>query len=209
MKSLMTGVRTFMLVVSGLTLLINKWVRDVWVTIRMNMNRRTVLMGLGAAGVGSGALFASGAFTSVEAERTVELDTADDADALLAFEGNNENIIDDDEGQIRIDQDELNELATTRFEDALTVTNNGGENVGLSVDSEESEDGDLLGDGEVLDIRSGGNSIVDDAVDLDTGDENSVDLSIVIDLRGDNEDEELDDIETVVFAARVDDYNNN
>ena len=201
MKSLMTGVRTFMLVVSGLTLLINKWVRDVWVTIRMNMNRRTVLMGLGAAGVGSGALFASGAFTSVEAERTVELDTTGDANALLAFEGNNPNIIDDEEDQISIDQDELNQRATTRFEDALTVTNNGGQDVGLSVES-----ADDLGDGEVLDIRSGGNSIVDDAVDLDTGDENSVDLSIVIDLRGDNEDEELDDIETVVFAARAEDH---
>ena len=55
------------------------------------MNRRNVLTGLGGLAIGGGALFGTGAFTSVEAERTVEVNVigpdevtnaAEDVDAL-------------------------------------------------------------------------------------------------------------------------------
>lgn len=46
----------------------------------MKMNRRNVLAGLGALGIGGGALLGSGAFTSVEAERDVEVNVVADDD---------------------------------------------------------------------------------------------------------------------------------
>lgn len=178
----------------------------------MNMNRRSVLIGLGAAGVGSGALFASGAFTSVEAERTVELNTSDDSDALLAFAPNNpdtfaeNNVIGEDtaggSSLISIEQSDLNENAVTRFEETLRVTNNGDKDVGLSIDGAESDDGGQLGD--VLDVQESGTSIVDTPIDLAAGDD--ITLDIVIDLQGTNSGDDLDDISTVVFVADEGDY---
>ena len=49
------------------------------------MNRRNVLIGLGGLVAGGGALIGTGAFDTVEAERTVSVETAGDAAALLAF----------------------------------------------------------------------------------------------------------------------------
>ncbi|VTT87317.1 unnamed protein product [Halorubrum sp. DM2] len=48
-------------------------------------NRRNVLIGLGGLVAGGGALIGTGAFTTVEAERTVTVNTAGDSSALLAF----------------------------------------------------------------------------------------------------------------------------
>lgn len=47
------------------------------------MNRRTFILGAGAAAAGGASLIGSGAFTSVEADRAVNVETAGDADALL------------------------------------------------------------------------------------------------------------------------------
>lgn len=49
------------------------------------MNRRNVLMGLGGLVAGGGALLGTGAFTTVEADRTVTVNAAGDASALLAL----------------------------------------------------------------------------------------------------------------------------
>ncbi|PSP27025.1 hypothetical protein BRC65_08145 [Halobacteriales archaeon QH_2_65_14] len=185
----------------------------------MKLNRRTVLLGLGAAGLGAGGIFASGAFTSVEAERTVELDTSDDSAAVLSFSANSpqgDNIISDEDVSgttvITIEQSDLNEQATTRFGNALNVSNGGAQDVGLSVDPAQSDDPNNL-IGTVLDIEDGsGNSIVDsgspgdNAVDLDAG--NAIDLTIVVDLRGGNQGSDIDQINSIVFAARVDDHSN-
>jgi len=63
----------------------------------MGMNRRNVLTGLGGLAIGGGALFGSGAFTSVEAARDVEVnvivdneigDSAEYADVLVDVGGN-------------------------------------------------------------------------------------------------------------------------
>lgn len=51
----------------------------------MKMNRRKALIGIGSLAVGSGAALGSGAFTSVEATRDVEVAVADDASALLGI----------------------------------------------------------------------------------------------------------------------------
>lgn len=46
----------------------------------MNLNRRHVLLGLGAVGLGGGGLLSSGAFTSVEATREIEVNVLADED---------------------------------------------------------------------------------------------------------------------------------
>lgn len=51
----------------------------------MDMNRRNVLIGLGTAAVGTGAAFGSGAFTQVEAERSVNVEVANDSNAHVGL----------------------------------------------------------------------------------------------------------------------------
>ncbi|WP_247009490.1 hypothetical protein [Halorientalis litorea] len=183
----------------------------------MDINRRNVLLGLGTVGMGVGGAFGSGAFTAVEAERTVEINTTDDASAILTFAANSpagDNIIATESvggsSIIKVKQSNLNEQATTRFEDALAVTNGGGQNVGLSVDPSQSDDPNNL-IGSVLDIQdTNGNTIVDggtpgdNAVDVDST--TSVDLTIEVDLRNGNSGSAIDTINTIVFAAREGDH---
>lgn len=49
-------------------------------------SRRSVLIGLGGLVAGGGALIGTGAFTTVEAQRTVNVETAGDANAFLGLE---------------------------------------------------------------------------------------------------------------------------
>jgi hypothetical protein len=51
----------------------------------MNVNRRNVLLGLGTAAAGSGAVFGSGAFTQVEAERSLSVTVDKDSAASVAL----------------------------------------------------------------------------------------------------------------------------
>lgn len=50
------------------------------------MNRRTVLLALGAVAVMTGIVFGTGAFTQVEADRNVTVNVADDSAAFLQLE---------------------------------------------------------------------------------------------------------------------------
>ena len=181
----------------------------------MPTNRRNVLIGLGASATAVGGIFGSGAFTSVEAERTVTLDTAGDGSGLVTFDGSNEEIIQNESvgagsnDVIKFNQSALNEEAETTYSNVLTVTNNGSEAVGLSVDSSQgtASDDDLVGN--ALDVRDSENSIVDSgdgsaAVNL-TANGGSVTLSIVVDLRT-NTDADLSSIGSIVFAARTTDF---
>lgn len=88
-----------------------------------------------------GLITASGAFTTVEAERTADIETAGDADALLALDAGNSELIDQQNGEATItladgsDGDGLNINATTTVNgtDFLTVTNNGQDDVALNI----------------------------------------------------------------------------
>ena len=103
----------------------------------MKKTRRNVLAGLGGLTIAGGALFGTGAFTQVEAERSVSVTTAGDGSALLAFsadtsyngvsEGDSTNNI------VDLDFVDINENAITTFENVLTITNNGSSDVDLSV----------------------------------------------------------------------------
>ncbi len=106
------------------------------------MNRRNVLIGLGGVVAGGGALLGTGAFTTVEAERTVSVETAGDADAFLALTpARGDGAFVDDSGdtiEINLDgtdsendnADGLNQNAVTRFENLVDVQNNGTQDVG-------------------------------------------------------------------------------
>ena len=186
----------------------------------MKSNRRNILLYLGTATAGLGGIFGSGAFSSVEADRTVNIGTAGDASALLEFTGNDPDITGNDpdivttrsvgsdsNAVIELNQQALNEKTEAIFNDVISVTNRGSQDVGLSVDNSQGTDpNDLVGT--VLDIRdSNNNSVVDDngtaAVTL-AANGGAEDLSVIINLRQ-YPTADVSSIGSIVFAARVKD----
>ena len=104
-------------------------------------NRRSVLIGLGGLVAGGGALVGTGAFDTVTAERTVSVETAGDANALLglspADRGDGDNAyVEQNDGTIEINldgndegADGLNQNAITTFRNLVQVTNQGTQTV--------------------------------------------------------------------------------
>ncbi|MFB6227312.1 MAG: hypothetical protein ABEH88_01795 [Halobacteriales archaeon] len=91
----------------------------------MKMNRRNVLAGLGGLAVGGGALLGSGAFSSVEAQRDVQVNVTQDianveqvADVLLNVGGYDEIAVIDSDGNTQTNGDGL-----TPTSSPLTVSN--------------------------------------------------------------------------------------
>jgi len=193
------------------------------------MNRRSVLFAMGATSLSAGAIFGSGAFTTIEADRSVELDVKSDAKARIGFEKNGDGagqIVKTTEGDnsaasiIKFTQADLNEQAKTSFLKALTITNNGtgdsAPDVNLYV-----KDGELLGgewdsgddNGEtiddILDFReNGGDSIVGNSIELKAGTDqdnpgDSVNIDVVVNLRNGGDEEALEGIEKVTFVAEA------
>ncbi|WP_159900925.1 hypothetical protein [Salinirussus salinus] len=131
----------------------------------MKLTRRNALIGLGSLVAGSGALVGTGAFSSVEADRTVSIGTTGDNSALLGFTTgpNSYNGVSIDGGgsttpTISINTNSLNDEATTRFNGVLTVTNDGSDAVDFSIDGTPSgvtfydeNDDDLTGTSVTLD----------------------------------------------------------
>ena len=110
------------------------------------MERRKFVVGLGALAAGGAAAAGSGAFTSVEADRNVEVDVADDSDAFLALEGkdtpNGNEYVDDDgtDGTLSLDFSEtteggdgLNQNADTIIRDLFEIQNQGTQEVVVGV----------------------------------------------------------------------------
>lgn len=189
----------------------------------MPISRRNTLIGLGAVVAGGGLVLGTGAFTTVEAERTVSVETAGDANALLGLEPSDG---EDDEGYAQVDDDGLvfidfetddaeglNLEARTTFDELIDVTNNGTDDVDelifdvddddLSGAEEELVDDDRLSvivDDDTVDF---GQSVLDD--DLEPGDD-AITLGLEIDLVG--ADEFDDDTEfdlTLVIEANTED----
>jgi opacity protein-like surface antigen len=110
-------------------------------------NRRKFLAGLGALASGSAAAVGTGAFTSVTADRSLEVETADDASAFLAIEAqdtpNGSNYAGTSgAGTITLDFSQtdspgngqgLNKDATTTIRDILKVSNQGSTDVVVGV----------------------------------------------------------------------------
>lgn len=128
----------------------------------MRMNRRNVLVGLGTIVAGGGAALGTGAFSTVEAERTATISTVGDASGYLAIEShpnNSDDSVDPNnpdadsgtpylslstDGELSFNfngsgtpstsADGLNRNALSQFDDLLQITNNGPNSVDLNVE---------------------------------------------------------------------------
>ncbi|MFB1064760.1 hypothetical protein [Natrinema sp. H-ect4] len=129
----------------------------------MRMNRRNVLVGLGTIVAGGGAALGTGAFSSVEAERTANISTVGDASGYLAIEAhpnssddsatpNDPDTTSDGSPYLTLSSDDelsfnfdgsgdpstsasgLNRNALSKFGDLLQITNNGPNSVNLDVE---------------------------------------------------------------------------
>lgn len=119
-------------------------------------SRRSVLVGLGGLVAGGGALIGTGAFTTVEAQRTVNVQTAGDASAFLGLTParSDNDFVDNSGDTISInldgadasdnaDGEGINRRAITTFRNLVTVSNNGTQEVtSLSLAMEVTGDSD-------------------------------------------------------------------
>ncbi|MDG5760737.1 hypothetical protein QA600_15475 [Natronococcus sp. A-GB1] len=154
----------------------------------MKINRRNTLIGLGTIVAGGGAALGTGAFSTVEADRSVDVSTEGDGDALLELEIDSETLSGDDD-LIEFDLDNLNEDATTTFDDALVIGYDGEEtNVEYSIDIEDEDTGDgLLNNGEHAMYFEGDE-------DPELTDSTDVTLDVVFDLRNNDEEDIPEDV---------------
>ena len=171
----------------------------------MAMNRRNVLVGLGGLTVGGGALFASGAFTTVEAQRTVSVTTSGDQAALVGFDITSDTLAGSIDDTIEFDLGDLNLDAITRFDGGFVITNNR-ENTGDVVDiSIEADGGDITT--EDAESESAGmyfetGTLPDDLQNID-GDGGSVTLDVVFNMEGETETTSANDVlpDTITIVA--------
>jgi len=117
----------------------------------ITMERRKFLIGAGSLAAGSAAAIGTGAFTSVQADRDIAVDVADDSNAFLALapsDDPNGQYVDDSEDTVTIDftqNDEvdnsgINDRAYTIFESVLEVTNQGTQSVKVGVNNIEAKE---------------------------------------------------------------------
>ena len=185
-------------------------------------NRRTVLIGLGGLVAAGGAALGTGAFTTVEAQRTVSIDTAGDADAFLGLEVRSDlESSTDNNGLIQLDLSSanasgLNRQARTVLDKVLLVENNGtqsGVDIGFTVDVTDGDSTLVSGDngaGEIFKFseNTDGNFDPDDAdisvseTPLGSGEATAYDLEI--ELRPD----EISNSTASTFATGVNDGSN-
>ncbi len=111
-------------------------------------NRRSVLVGLGGLVAGGGALIGTGAFTTVEAERTVSVSTAGDGSAFLGLtpavrnsDGSDNPYVEQTSDTVEITLENpgsnnsagnatgLNRNIKITFRNLVTITNNGSQDI--------------------------------------------------------------------------------
>lgn len=169
----------------------------------MKLNRRNVLVGLGTIVAGGGAALGTGAFSTVEAERNVSIETAGDSGALLGLEITNDTLRGEDDDTIEFDlESDLNIDATTTFDEALRISNNADPDDDIGTISVEiTADGDnLLVDSDGGETATGmnfvGNADTDgdeNVVEIGEGEEEAEVFDVVFDLEGITDSEEGDD----------------
>lgn len=121
------------------------------------MRRRQFLVGAGSAGLGGSTLIGSGAFSAVESQRQVTVQTAEDANAYLGLEAcstpNGQNFVGDDgKGHVTIDIGDfddgsydrptgegVNSDSLTAFDNVLRICNQGKEDACVWIDAEVAE----------------------------------------------------------------------
>ncbi|RQG92975.1 hypothetical protein EA462_01810 [Natrarchaeobius halalkaliphilus] len=172
----------------------------------MRLTRRNAILGLGTLAAGTGAIAATGAFDTVEADREVSVEFSDDSDATLTMVPNpdregNDNFgegetldVSQTDGEIQISLNRINRNARVTFSDLVQFTNNGSQDItslSFSLDQNEGSHG-------TLEVDPDDENILED--DLDVGD-NVVGLGLVVDTLGEDlppsEDIEMDGTITI------------
>ena len=101
---------------------------------------------MGTIAAGTGAVFGSGAFTTVEAERSIAIDVADDSDALIGLAAGSSAYVTDTDGLLAITLDDftedggLNRDASITIRNAFTITNNHDSSVKIDLSHDVGED---------------------------------------------------------------------
>lgn len=172
----------------------------------MNHTRRRLLLGIGMAGAGAGLIGGTGAFTSVEADREVTVEFADDSAALLQMTpvggGTDERdfvtVTEGEDGTISIEIENVNRNARTVIDNLVEFTNNGSQTVTLEASFTDGSD------------EAGPLRIHDDLSDIsplepDNNDSNSeVGLGLTIDLRGETGNIEISETITITAESTED-----
>ena len=156
------------------------------------MERRKFVIGAGALATGSAAALGTGAFSTVEADRSAEVDIQGDADAYLGLDAIAEPYATFEDGVLVLDfgaetendGSGINDLAVTTFTEVFSIENQGTEDVGLWI-----HDADVGVNVSIED--QAGDSIVGDSnsVSLEPGD--SVTLDVEFDTTGSPDEEDL------------------
>jgi len=137
------------------------------------MERRKFIIGAGALGAGISTAIGTGAFTSVEAERSFSVATAGDAEAYLrmtAADSPNAQYVDEQSDTLSVTLDSLNENAVTTVDDLFLLQNEGTQ--AISVYLTDSSD--------AVTFEADGSSVegVDGAVRLGVGESVTVDVEV-------------------------------
>lgn len=109
----------------------------------MQLSRRNILIGLGGIVAGGGALVGTGAFTTVQAERTVTVETAGDETALLALAPTNDpngDYATINDGRLEVEITNVNLNAVTHIDNVFQITNNGTRDVVLYFEEDPGDD---------------------------------------------------------------------
>ena len=180
------------------------------------MKRRKFIVGTGAAATGGSVLIGSGAFTSVQADRNVTVNVADDAQALLRLDPDdtdypNSAYAVETDGVVEIDITEdgsgfdgegISPFATTTIEEVFPIENQGTQEVQVSVESADLDGSDFEEEVDFFATPDPNDddpdfeqvSLLDDSIEIGVGE--AVAAGLEIDATGD--DEELDDLEDLL-----------
>ena len=191
------------------------------------MERCSVLIGLGAAAAGSAALFGSGAFTQVSADRDVTVRVDEDSDALLALRANEKlETVTQEDGELVIDSDRLSGEDDTGFnpsaevkigdtdddfgdggdvtEEAFRIVNNFDQDIEVTIDLTEVDLGD---DGEfalVVTRRDEEDDVVGDTERFTDGEEETKELDVgdrfEVAIKFDTDEESIEE-DVITFEA--------
>jgi len=109
------------------------------------MQRRNLLIGMGSLAAGGAATIGTGAFTSVRAERSINVSTAGDVDAYLGLDASTSVYAEQISGQLELqfdgsnsgqNGDGLNANADTLFTDVFRIENNGTNDIRVQIKNE-------------------------------------------------------------------------
>ena len=110
----------------------------------MKLTRRNALIGLGAVAAGAGVIGGTGAFTTVDADREITIDSTGDASANVQIVVNeSQGLTDTGDDTVSLSFENLNQNAVTDFDGALSITPQGSATYDVTA-SLEDENGDSI-----------------------------------------------------------------